>query len=834
MEFLADSAASQFDEHIERGLACRAAAEFLAAASHFAAAASLCPDSIGALLELGFTYLQAGELDQAWTAYARAQEMDEGHPQALSGLGGICRQRGDLAGAAAYLRRAVALGADNQALRCEFATVLAELGETGEAGDIFTAILAESPQSWSALAGLGLCARRRGDHAGAFKLFLRASRLAPRHQGLLGEIAFTLRRLGRPNAAASVYTAMLRANPGEAPAHQGLCAIAHARRDFAAAIAHGRAACDADPHNPAIGLALCAVLRDAGDLHEAEIRLQSTLAVWPAHAASWLELGFLLRARSDRAAALAAFRRAAELGVAQAGLESATEYLALGRPRDAEAAYRSMLLADPLHEAALTALAELECLAVRYDACIALCDSILATNSRAIGVLRLRARALIAGGDHHKALDAASDLDGMPGDAEELSCLKLEIFRLCGRRDKAEAVLGAPPFLQPRRFGPWFEAVQARLGLLDCAGAATLLLSPPPLTAFETALVHGARGKLAELQWRLEDAIEEYTSAIEGGAGDSGTHLDLARLYLLHADTGHAAEHLRRALAMNATALLLRGESLNGSQTLPGHVLNELQLDARLAAALARLGNGPSADQIVDVMGLVRSHPDATPAALCLMRILRQSGVLASDAVRDGNSIPATLVQYCAEWGAQNAQFDTWAELNPGFVTRRYDRAASLRYLASHADGDTLTAYMRAANETQAADLFRLAYLFHEGGYWIEPDQDGIGPLCLCAPGHAQLVAFTDGFAAIDTRVIGCVPGEAVIARALHLAKRAILRGDCDNVWLATGPGLLTRAFAGCLSAEGDNWCGWLRQRRIADRAVFACIAWPRRPGVSN
>jgi hypothetical protein len=41
-----------------------------------------------------------------------------------------------------------------------------------------------------------------------------------------------------------------------------------------------------------------------------------------------------------------------------------------------------------------------------------------------------------------------------------------------------------------------------------------------------------------------------------------------------------------------------------------------------------------------------------------------------------------------------------------------------------------------------------------------------------------------------------------VIERALSEAAAAILRGDRDIIWLTTGPGLLTRAFANWLASK--------------------------------
>ena len=60
-----------------------------------------------------------------------------------------------------------------------------------------------------------------------------------------------------------------------------------------------------------------------------------------------------------------------------------------------------------------------------------------------------------------------------------------------------------------------------------------------------------------------------------------------------------------------------------------------------------------------------------------------------------------------------------------------------------------------------------------------------------------------------------------MIARALDLATAAMNRGDNDIPWLATGPGLITRAFAQVLAEQGDDWPAWLKSRFVGDRVTF-------------
>jgi mannosyltransferase OCH1-like enzyme len=70
---------------------------------------------------------------------------------------------------------------------------------------------------------------------------------------------------------------------------------------------------------------------------------------------------------------------------------------------------------------------------------------------------------------------------------------------------------------------------------------------------------------------------------------------------------------------------------------------------------------------------------------------------------------------------------------------------------------------------------------------------------------ECELAVYQEDYGTIGNDFIGAVPGHPVLKRALSGAVDAINRGDADIIWLATGPGLLTRAFVQeMLRAEKD------------------------------
>jgi hypothetical protein len=103
------------------------------------------------------------------------------------------------------------------------------------------------------------------------------------------------------------------------------------------------------------------------------------------------------------------------------------------------------------------------------------------------------------------------------------------------------------------------------------------------------------------------------------------------------------------------------------------------------------------------------------------------------------------------------------------------------------------------------ADLFRLALLRHEGGFYVDADDRGLQRLADIDPGDCDLVLYQEDFGTVGNNFIGAVPRHPVISAALQAAMEAILRGDSDLLWLATGPGLLTRRLAGYLAGGGRS-----------------------------
>jgi len=233
----------------------------------------------------------------------------------------------------------------------------------------------------------------------------------------------------------------------------------------------------------------------------------------------------------------------------------------------------------------------------------------------------------------------------------------------------------------------------------------------------------------------------------------------------------------------------------------------------------------PAEGQVELLRGLVAANPDSTPAAIRLVLALRRSGRLGTAATATPRQplagvIPRRIAQY---WDSSRPPSDvaaltrSWTDLNPGYEYRLFDDASASQYLGARAAPEVLKAFRRAAHPAQRADVFRLAYLAADGGFYADSDDRCIAPLACWTPASARFLGYVEDYGTIANNCLAAAPGHPVIALALASAAEAINRGDADMLWLSTGPGLLTRAFARVAAAGEGRGIAALRDSHLLD-----------------
>jgi hypothetical protein len=406
---------------------------------------------------------------------------------------------------------------------------------------------------------------------------------------------------------------------------------------------------------------------------------------------------------------------------------------------------------------------------------------------------------------------------------------RLELLRQAGRIGEMQGVLQAAGGQVQESHALWAQKVQFHLRLGEHAEAAAALCAPVAQSVREQANAWTLRAQHAEAEWRLDYAHAAYTEALHLHPDNAWTHHEMSRICLLRLDLDQTRAHLREWFQLQRASKRTRCESSNISQSHIGQLLDEFLLDTACCRQLTALQPFAPEERIEPMLRLVAQNPDYTPAAMCLLIALRQAGRLSVWAGGDALApeVPARVAQFWTEPDPPKdvqALMRSWREMNPAHAYCRFDDAGAQVFLAEHCAPAVLAAYRRAEHPAKKADIFRLAWLFIEGGVYADSDDRCLAPLSATLPAQAGFVAYQEEYGTLGNNFLAARPGHPLIGRALQWVTEAVNRGDTDMLWLATGPGLLTRAFCGTL-AEAPDPAEWLRSVAILERGELARFA---------
>jgi mannosyltransferase OCH1-like enzyme len=258
-------------------------------------------------------------------------------------------------------------------------------------------------------------------------------------------------------------------------------------------------------------------------------------------------------------------------------------------------------------------------------------------------------------------------------------------------------------------------------------------------------------------------------------------------------------------------------------------LLNEFTLDGSNVDRLRELKTLQAAERLPKTQEVVRQAPDSTAAALHLLVAMRLLGRFSrtGTGMSGEREIPKRIIQYWDATRPPDAVFQmmqSWRDMHPGWDYRLFDDARAYEFIKSNYPADVLHAYVHAAHAAQKADLFRLAYLGIEGGFYADADDRALACVSTVIPPDVTFAGYQEKFGSVGNNFLGAAPGHPFIARALQQAVESINRGDRDVIWLSTGPGMMSRVFAQCLAdpagAEQLLRSSLLLEPRQLNRAV--------------
>lgn len=240
----------------------------------------------------------------------------------------------------------------------ERARVLFRSGEFAQAEAMLRPILTSDPGNGDAHLLLGESLAMQDQRSAAIEELSTAVRLQPNSAAAYNILGTVLARFLETDAAQKAFTRAIELDPHLPDARVSLALLLAQSGNLTGAGEQLDAAIQLEGTKP--GVAVPRYLRGKVDLEQndfvkASAELQAAVRVRPNYPEAWFLLGVARRAQLDNAGALDAFKRAAELTPHDfhAQYELGSEYLRLGKPREAVLCLKKALLLSPDDWAAL-------------------------------------------------------------------------------------------------------------------------------------------------------------------------------------------------------------------------------------------------------------------------------------------------------------------------------------------------------------------------------------------------------------------------------------------------------------------------------------------------
>ncbi|MCB1398367.1 MAG: hypothetical protein KDJ98_20830, partial [Rhodobacteraceae bacterium] len=434
--------------------------------------------------------------------------------------------------------------------------------------------------------------------------------------------------------------------------------------------------------------------------------------------------------------------------------------------------------ADPDHPAART-LADLADRVLR-----------LYPGNAVLRALALSAREMTGDWDA-LATDLATDTADPPATARALLRLGLPeaaLTAVCIQRS-------APPDQQVRTR---LREAEIRLRMGDLAGAGHALGTPPAAWPLRADHAYWA----AEIALAGRDpaaALAALAPALRDGSARMGLHLSAARAGFLAGDLTLALDHLTQFRRLKTDQL---GED-------PGEDLRDRIVGD--AANATSEGRGPETSPGLAARALALSPPGFTATA---------------------GAIPRQLAHY---WeGPRSAPVErglrAWAAQHPDLSQQLFDAAGATAWLSRHTP-DLTALFQRQTLPAARADLFRLAWILHQGGVFTDLDEYPRAPVTPWLEGARAVLVIEEGHGTIANNFLAAEPGLPLFARTLDGVARTLAETEAPYPWWHSGPAPLTvQALAASRDAGESPGLRFLGQPDY-DTRVATNLPFPHKRG---
>lgn len=263
------------------------------------------------VLQHALSLHQAGQFRQAISLYQKIlTASNEQHPQAMQLLGIALGQVNDHEQAIDVLQKAIALVPQSPEAHYGLAMSLLAIGQRDTAMAHLKSALTHQPAMHQARLQLAALLEDDGQLDAAIEQYMRLLRADPNHVASLNNLASLLIRQGQLEQAKAHLTRVLYTTPDHLPAQCNMAMIHQAQGNTKLAIEQLRGACKSHKSDPQPRYQLALLLKEDGQLEEADSILQQIIAIHPGHFQAWTRRGEILQQLNNPGHALMAYDEA--------------------------------------------------------------------------------------------------------------------------------------------------------------------------------------------------------------------------------------------------------------------------------------------------------------------------------------------------------------------------------------------------------------------------------------------------------------------------------------------------------------------------------------------
>ena len=300
-------------------------------------------------MEIGLRHHREGRLGEAEAIYRQILQSAPTHPDVLHLLGLVLHQRGDHAGAADHIGRAIKENPGEAHYHNNLGSVLKALGRLGEAVACFRQAMALREDYAEAVYNLGNALRQRGDADDAEAAYREALRLVPDNADALNNLGTLLKEQGRLGEAERCFRDAAGLAPEDATVWLNLGVTLGEQDRIKDSLDVLKRAVGLAPGMAEAHYALANAYRDAGLPEAAEASYRRALGIDAEFTDAYTNLGAVLLNSGRAADAVPHFKRAAELNPGHVDVHEnlVKAYLNAEQAEDAVATYRDLVSDHP-------------------------------------------------------------------------------------------------------------------------------------------------------------------------------------------------------------------------------------------------------------------------------------------------------------------------------------------------------------------------------------------------------------------------------------------------------------------------------------------------------